>query len=57
MIGPILFTTAWFMTGSYGLVFAMLAVPAAAGLACVFAAQQLVARRQTPDAGVLLGDN
>jgi MFS family permease len=45
MIGPILFTTAWFMTGSYGLVFAMLAVPAAAGLACVFAAQQLAGSR------------
>jgi MFS family permease len=51
MIGPILFTTAWFATGSHGLVFAMLALPAAAGLACVLAAHQLAARKEQPAPG------
>lgn len=46
MIGPILFTTAWFLTGSYGLVFAMLALPSAVGLACVLAAHHAAARTQ-----------
>jgi MFS family permease len=44
MIGPILFTTIYFMVGSYTLVFGLLALPAAVGLGCVLAAHHLTAR-------------
>jgi MFS family permease len=46
MIGPILFTTAYFATGSYTLVFGLLAVPAAVGLGSVLAAHYLTARTE-----------
>jgi MFS family permease len=46
MIGPILFTTVYFAAGSYTLVFALLAVPAAMGLGCVLAARYLTARAE-----------
>jgi MFS family permease len=44
MIGPILFTTLYFVSGSYTLVFGLLALPAALGLGCVLAARHLTAR-------------
>lgn len=43
MAGPILFTSAYLLAGSYTLVFGLLALPAAAGLACVLAAHRLSA--------------
>lgn len=46
MVGPILFTNVYLLSGSYTLVFGLLALPAAVGLACVFAAQQLAVSRQ-----------
>ena len=40
MVGPILFTNAYLAGGSYSLAFALLAVPAGIGLACVLAARR-----------------
>jgi MFS family permease len=40
MVGPILFTSTYLLVGNYALVFALLALPAAIGLACVFAASR-----------------
>lgn len=45
MLGPILFTTIYLFAGSYTLVFGMLALPAAAGLACMLAARGTGASR------------
>ncbi len=42
MAGPILFTSIYLVAGNYTLVFGMLALPAAFGLACVLAARHLV---------------
>jgi predicted MFS family arabinose efflux permease len=44
MVGPIAFTSIYLLTGSYTLLFGMLALPAAIGLACVLAAHRLGAR-------------
>jgi MFS family permease len=45
MIGPILFTNIYLLSGSYALVFGLLALPAAIGLACVLAAHYMTARK------------
>jgi len=37
MLGPIVFTNIYLASGSYALTFALLAVPAGVGLACVLA--------------------
>ncbi|MBI3041996.1 MAG: MFS transporter [Betaproteobacteria bacterium] len=50
MIGPIAFTNAYLLSGSYTLVFGLLALPAAIGLGCVLAAHQLGARVELPAA-------
>lgn len=39
MLGPIAFANAYFIGGSYGIAFGLLALPAAAGLACLLAAR------------------
>ncbi|HET9405104.1 MAG TPA: MFS transporter [Burkholderiales bacterium] len=44
MIGPIVFTNIYLLGGSYTLLFGMLALPAAIGLACVLAAHHVTAR-------------
>jgi predicted MFS family arabinose efflux permease len=44
MLGPIAFTSLYLLTGSYTLLFGLLALPAAAGLACVLAAHQATSR-------------
>jgi MFS family permease len=48
MIGPIAFTNAYLLAGSYTLTFGMLAVPAAAGFACVLAAYYIGGRTALP---------
>lgn len=44
MIGPIVFTNIYLLAGNYTLLFGMLALPAALGLACVLAAHNVSAR-------------
>lgn len=51
MIGPIVFTNVYLLAGSYTLLFGMLALPAAIGLACVLAAHHLSARTELAAAG------
>lgn len=49
MIGPIVFTNIYLLGGSYTLLFGMLALPAAIGLACVLAAYYTGARAALAD--------
>lgn len=51
MIGPIVFTNVYLLAGSYTLVFGLLALPAAIGLACVAAAHYITARTELTPAG------
>lgn len=44
MVGPIAFTSLYLLTGSYTLLFGLLALPAAVGLACVLAGHHASAR-------------
>jgi MFS family permease len=44
LAGPIAFANAYALTASYALAFTLLAIPAAAGLACLFAARASVAQ-------------
>jgi hypothetical protein len=44
LLGPIAFTNAYLLGGSYALAFTLLAIPAAAGLACLIAARASVPR-------------
>jgi hypothetical protein len=46
MVGPIAFTSIYLLVDSYTLVFGMLALPAAIGLACVFAAHHFGSRAE-----------
>jgi len=47
-IGPILFTLAYQVTGSYGSAFALMAVPSAIGLVCVMLVDGNAVRRERP---------
>lgn len=50
MVGPIAFTSLYLLTGSYTLLFGLLALPAAIGLACVLAGHHASARALAPGA-------
>ena len=48
MLGPIAFTNAYLTGGSYAIAFGLLALPAAAGLACVWVAHAQELRLPQP---------
>jgi predicted MFS family arabinose efflux permease len=50
LLGPLAFTSAYLAVGSYALAFALLAVPAGAGLICVLAARQRAPQPALPAA-------
>lgn len=52
LIGPIVFTTIYFATGDYLLVFGLLALPAAIGMGCVLGAHAITARAEKADLAV-----